>query len=569
MASIEDFEELLIDQFINITSIGFQVSLLTADFGGGYQAGAITAPYALRQWTLASSLIPDLDDYPVSYELDEVTETAPRFTYFYDFIQRHLLKGNCPFIIRDSRTNKKFLASFTDAVAGANFEQITAKIFSGGIALTERRVVGIDFNADGSIDLDYSRPGISLAVSQNSSKYQGTVTITATVSDNAAIANVLFYIDHESLSADFASPFTASWNTQLHKNGVRKVRALVTDTGGNQNEATVLINVENDITPPTIAFSAPSSGATVTETITLEVSIVETESGIDRVEYYYYDGDSFEYLGDGDSGADHEYELDTTALPNGTTEFQAIAFDNAGNQSDAATRSLIIDNVFNPATIPNVFVYGEADELSGSFADGDPVGTIDDISGNNYDLTSTSTARPTFQTSELNGKPVLQFDGVNDSASHSPSGPTVASMTLAFVVKDLNIGSVDSFTTVFGMQGSELLRYKGTNSYDFGIGGFGWTSAFTMPSSKAIFIAKINFGSNNVKISVNGTEVFNGTLGSTLPTTTTLNSLSLGTYAGVFFGNMKLAGFLGVSEIISTDNESDLVNLWNDKYDIY
>jgi len=342
--AIEDFEELKIDGFGNIVALGWTAPILTADFGGGYQAGAITSAYGLHNWTLSASLLPDLPDYLIDYEYDGDEYSDPRFTYFFDFIKRHILRGNCPFIIKDSRTGKKFLASFTDAVAGANFEQITSKIFSGGIALTERRVVGIDFNADGSIDLDYSRPGISLAVSQNSSKYQGTVTITATVSDNAGIANVLFYIDHEILSADFASPFTASWNTQLHKNGVRKVRALVTDTGGNQNEATVLINVENDITPPTIAFSAPSSGATVTETITLEVSIVETESGIDRVEYYYYDGDSFEYLGDGDSGADHGYELDTTALPNGTTEFQAIAFDNAGNQSDAATRSLIIDN---------------------------------------------------------------------------------------------------------------------------------------------------------------------------------------------------------------------------------
>ena len=149
--AIEDFEELKIDEFCNITTLGWTPPILTADFGAGYSAGAITAPYGLHRWTLNSTLLPDLDEYSIIHEVDGDEFTKSRFAYFFDFIKRHILRGNKPFLILDPRTGKKFLVAFADVAAGANFEQITAKIFIGGITLIERRAAGLLFDTDGSI----------------------------------------------------------------------------------------------------------------------------------------------------------------------------------------------------------------------------------------------------------------------------------------------------------------------------------------------------------------------------------------------------------------------------------
>lgn len=47
-------------------------------------------------------------------------------------------------------------------------------------------------------------------------------------------------------------------------------------------------------------------------------------------------------------------------------------------------------------------------------SDGDPVSTWSDRSGSGNNATQTGTARPTFETAEQGGQPVIRFDGSND-----------------------------------------------------------------------------------------------------------------------------------------------------------
>jgi hypothetical protein len=54
-----------------------------------------------------------------------------------------------------------------------------------------------------------------------------------------------------------------------------------------------------------------------------------------------------------------------------------------------------------------------AKDLAG-LADGDPISTWPDTSGNGKDLTGSGTARPTYKTNIYNGWPVVRFDGTDD-----------------------------------------------------------------------------------------------------------------------------------------------------------
>jgi hypothetical protein len=246
---LESYEELLNESFINIVSHGWKSPALTADFGAGRGAGAVTAAFGLRRWTLSAELLPDSGDYTIDYEIDEDEFTSPRFTYFYEFIQRHIMLGNKPFIITDSRTRKKYLVAFPKDVAesGVDFEQITSKIFAGGTTLVERRVSDMTFNADGSIDLDYTPPVISALTVSGAAPYRRTRTLTATVTDNIAVTRVDFYIDHQLLASDSVAPFTAQWNTRFYNNGLRKVKAIAFDAQGNTDTATLEVELDNQL----------------------------------------------------------------------------------------------------------------------------------------------------------------------------------------------------------------------------------------------------------------------------------------------------------------------------------
>jgi hypothetical protein len=67
---------------------------------------------------------------------------------------------------------------------------------------------------------------------------------------------------------------------------------------------------------------------------------------------------------------------------------------------------------FLPSGLANLSLWLKADSLS--LTNNDPVGTWYDSSGNSNDATQTGTARPTYKTNVLNGKPVVYMDDTDD-----------------------------------------------------------------------------------------------------------------------------------------------------------
>lgn len=148
------FERLELCKIFNITSLGLDMPLLSADFGDGYGAGILSGKSSgLRLWAISAELLPDLSEYSLDFTVDEETETATYFQYFWDFFKRHIALGNKPFYFTDPRTNRKFLASFTEP--RLSFEAFTAKLYSGGVQIKQRRAKVEDLtfrDEDGSIN---------------------------------------------------------------------------------------------------------------------------------------------------------------------------------------------------------------------------------------------------------------------------------------------------------------------------------------------------------------------------------------------------------------------------------
>jgi hypothetical protein len=87
---------------------------------------------------------------------------------------------------------------------------------------------------------------------------------------------------------------------------------------------------------------------------------------------------------------------------------------------------------FSPASIPGLKLWLDASQIVG-LNDGDAVTTWSDLSGNGNDGTqATSSKKPTYQTSEINGRAVVLFDGVDDMMTVPALSPANCSAFAVF-----------------------------------------------------------------------------------------------------------------------------------------
>jgi Bacterial Ig domain/PASTA domain len=94
---------------------------------------------------------------------------------------------------------------------------------------------------------DVKAPIVSLSAPASGATVSGTISITATASDNVAVAGVQFRLDGGDLgSEDTLSPYTISWNTTTAANGTHTLTAIARDAAGNlATSGSVSVTVAN------------------------------------------------------------------------------------------------------------------------------------------------------------------------------------------------------------------------------------------------------------------------------------------------------------------------------------
>lgn len=216
------------------------------------------------------------------------------------------------------------------------------RVYSRALLLTE---IQTDMNTPvaGS---DTTAPTVSVTAPANNANVSGTVSVTATASDNVGVLGVQFKLDGVNLGAeDTASPFSVSWNTATIANGTHVLTAVARDAAGNTATAsTITVNVNNDVTPPTVSITAPTEGATVGGAVGVTASASDNV-GVVGVQFKL-DGAN---LGAEDMTSPYSISWDSTAVANGSHTLTAIARDAAGNTTISSTRTVV---VFNPDVAP-------------------------------------------------------------------------------------------------------------------------------------------------------------------------------------------------------------------------
>ena len=159
----------------------------------------------------------------------------------------------------------------SDTASPYVFSWNTASLASGSYALMAKAYdaagnVGQSSDVAVSVVNDSTAPTVSLTAPANNATVTGTVTLTATATDNVGVSKVEFYENGSLLSATNTTPYSYSWSTASVANGAYTLYAKAYDSAGNIGQSTnVTVTVSNDATPPTVtAFTLPATATSLT-----------------------------------------------------------------------------------------------------------------------------------------------------------------------------------------------------------------------------------------------------------------------------------------------------------------
>ena len=264
---------------------------------------------------------------------------------------------------------------------------IWGEYFSGRIdevrvynrALTAAEIAA-DMNAAvGGGAPDTTPPTVALTAPASGATVGGTITVSASASDNVGVAGVQFLLDGASLGAeDTSDPYSISWNTVGATNGTHTLSARARDAAGNTTvpaSVTVTVNNTPDTVLPSVAITAPASGATLsgTATVTVNASDNVAVAGVtflvDNVQ-----------VGAENTVAPYSWSWNTTTASNGTHSLTARARDNAGNTATSAAVSVTVSNTA-PPPMGLVAAYSFDEGAGSTVGDSSGSGNVGTISG--------------------------------------------------------------------------------------------------------------------------------------------------------------------------------------------
>lgn len=185
------------------------------------------------------------------------------------------------------------------------------------------------YAARNAITADTTAPLVTIGSPANGAIVSGTVSISASATDNVGVTKMEILIDGALVAQGTAATISYSWNTPNVANGAHTIQARAYDAANNVGSASISVSVQNsttaDTTAPTVAITSPADGSTVSSTVKIYVSSSDNV-GVTKVDLYL-DGALF----GSSTSATPVFSWSTRRAANGSHKLQAYAYDAAGN----------------------------------------------------------------------------------------------------------------------------------------------------------------------------------------------------------------------------------------------
>ena len=243
----------------------------------------------------------------------------------------------------------------TDTAAPYAFNWNTSSLSTGLYTLSAKA-----FDAAGNVGQsevlvavtgDTTPPAVVISGPGNNARVNGTVTISASATDNIGVTKMELYDNGAMIFAGNQTPVSYNWDSLTAGNGSHVLTAKAYDAAGNVGSTAVSVSAINDFAAPLVALGSPANGATVGATVNAAATATD-DIGVTLVEFYVNGT-----LQSSDSSAPYAFTWNTAAIANGPYTIIAKAYDAAGRVGQSAGVSV---NVFNDITAPAVTIASPA-----------------------------------------------------------------------------------------------------------------------------------------------------------------------------------------------------------------
>lgn len=232
-----------------------------------------------------------------------------------------------------ARNGQEVSTTFT--LPAGSLEAVRATLRTGGTAVS-CSTGALDDHDDlafvvGGAASDTTAPTVAFTSPTNGGTSTGTVTLSVSASDNVGVTRVDYYNGAALIGGSSSGPaFALIWGCP---SGVLPLTAKATDAANNVGTATVTFTC--DRVAPSVAITAPATGASVTGSVLITASASDNIA-IGRVEFLINGT-----LVGTDTSAPYEYSWNTAGAT-GAQSLTARAFDTVGNVTTSASVSVTI-----------------------------------------------------------------------------------------------------------------------------------------------------------------------------------------------------------------------------------
>jgi parallel beta-helix repeat protein len=185
-------------------------------------------------------------------------------------------------------------------------------------------------------------PSAAFITPSSGATVSGTVAVAATATDPSGISSVELLVDGTVSGFDSTAPYTWSWITTTVPDGIHYLQIRAYDSSGNLGSSnTIPVTVANSapaVQGPSVAFSIPSAGATVSGAVPV-VAAASAPAGISDVQLIV-DGT----VAGSDSTAPYSWSWVSSTVPDGTHYLQIRAYDTAGRLGSSNTIAVTVAN---------------------------------------------------------------------------------------------------------------------------------------------------------------------------------------------------------------------------------
>ncbi len=184
-------------------------------------------------------------------------------------------------------------------------------------------------------------------VSGTESGTSGTITLSASASDNVGVIRVDFYVDNVLKGSKTSAPYSITLNSTTLSNASHSYVAKAYDASNNVGSSTAvnftINNPVSDTTAPTVSVTTPGSSGMITLSASASDNV-----GVSLVEFYV-DG----VLKGSTNIAPYTLALNSTTLSNASHTLSAKAYDAANNVGTSNTASFTVNNSVSTQLILN------------------------------------------------------------------------------------------------------------------------------------------------------------------------------------------------------------------------